>query len=373
MSQNLPTVAKEYNQRSEKFLLGVLIPFSSIYPMGKEYIAGLKHVLDSVENFEYELFPEYIVQGQVSQVTNAINKLNHFHDVDYITGLVSSLSLKGIVGKIQNENPVLISNIGEHIPGNAVSGTNIQVNSDYLWMQIWAIGYWAVTQFGEKGLLAGSLYDLGYCFLKMLRMGMTSAKPGSECMLEKGHFNGVNEPVDIVGIIDAIENEAPDFVFCAFCGKDAQEFAHTFIKRGLHKKVPLISSRYFLGGVLSESVDEELIVYSAIHAFRKIDDSDLKEEWTKPYGIFTQLGKEAAKVIINKHDNVHTISDDRGNIALTLEKTVESSKIYILENRLKPNKPIKRKILCKSDMSKMNYQSVIDSPVSGWQNIYMSI
>ncbi len=373
MSQNLPTVAKEYNRRSEKFLLGVLIPYSSIYPMGKKYISGLKHALDSVEGFEYELFPEYISEGQVGQVIKAINKLNHFHDVDYITGLVSSLTLKGIVGKVQNENPMLVSNIGEHIPGNVVSGTNVQVNSDYLWMQIWAIGHWAVTQFGTKGLLAGSLYDIGYCFLKMLRMGMTSAKPGSECILASGNFKGVDKPVDMAGIMDTIEREAPDFVFCAFCGKEAQEFMNAFIKRGLHRKILLISSRYFLGGISPEPVDEELVVYSAIHAFRKIDDSDLEEEWTKPYGIFEQLGKEAAKVIINKHDNVHTVSDDRENIALTLEKTVKSSEIYILENRLKPNKPIKRKILCKSDMSKMNYRSVIDSPVSGWQNIYMGI
>ena len=134
-------MAKEYNQNSEKFLLGVLIPYSSMYPMGKQYMGGLKYTLDSVENFEYELFPEYIAQGQVGQVTNAINKLNHFHDVDYITGLVSSLTLKGIVGKIQNENPILVSNIGEHIPGNVVPGINVQVNSDYLWMQIWAMGY----------------------------------------------------------------------------------------------------------------------------------------------------------------------------------------------------------------------------------------
>jgi len=76
--------------------IGLLIPSSTILPIGKDYEKGLKEGLSNFPELEFEITKEFIGQGGQVKTEEAINKLITYDDVHIVTGVVSGMSAESM-------------------------------------------------------------------------------------------------------------------------------------------------------------------------------------------------------------------------------------------------------------------------------------
>ncbi|KYG78696.1 substrate-binding family protein [Roseivirga ehrenbergii] len=361
----------------QEISVGVLIPVSTIYPIGKNFQRGLKMGFKTMGGeADIQLFPEFIGQCSVKNMEDAIDKLKSFHDVDFITGWASNMVLTMVGEKLKGNVPCLINNLGGHLPNPTRIPENIKINSTNLWQQTWSIGHWAVNKFGKKGMMIGSLYDMGYAFPQMLDLGMSAANSNREysfavCpMPEHGQLSEVNR------VLDEVEKVAPDFLFAAFCGAESKVFLDAFIKRGLQTKIPLLGSPYLLGE-FSDEADLPIKWYSTLQSYTELSDEDLKKEWTISQGIFQQLGIETAECVLKEFGLKNELNLLRGNHDMTVGNAGESSRIFITENLFKGNEAgLERRILQEEetiDFKNNEFLKVANESSSNWLNPYLGI
>src|SRR4051812_44793456 len=97
--------------------IGLLLPSSSIFPMGKLFEKGIKDGL-SENNMDksIEITKEFIGQGGAKQTEDTTLKLFNYDDVDMITGILSNKVAEGIAAKFSGSKKPLLNNLGENVP-----------------------------------------------------------------------------------------------------------------------------------------------------------------------------------------------------------------------------------------------------------------
>ncbi|OEK00314.1 hypothetical protein BFP97_01755 [Roseivirga sp. 4D4] len=356
--------------------VGVLLPSSSIYPIGKQFEKGIKSELADLEGIEVEFIPEFIGQGEVKQLENAIEKLKSYHSVDIITGWVSNKGLMEVSEKVKGNTPYYINNLGEHTPDPAKIPNNVRLNSIHLWQQLWSLGYWAVKDLGKKGMIVGALYDMGYSFNMMLDQGMLAADKESQWSFAVCPMPEQGQLSDPGKVLDHVEREQPEFLFAAFCGEESTLFLDEFIKRGLHKTIPLLGTPYLLES-FSQKVDEPLKIYTTHLSSLELSESDMDQEWIKPYDVFHQLGRETGLCIKSQLNGSKSVSDKRGLLNMSVESLGEGNRVYIIENSYSGDKEsIERKLLKEvktTTIQDKDLQQALTLKSAAWLNPYLGI
>lgn len=356
--------------------IGVLLPSSSIYPIGKQFEKGLRSGLSEVEGISFDIIPEFIGQGGIKEVEEAINKLKNFHDVDFITGWVSNKTAAEAADKLKGGKPFLINNLGEHIPNPTVIPSNVSLNSINLWQQLWSLGYWSVNKFGKKGMVVGALYDMGYCFSQVLDMGMQAASKDSKWSFAVCPLPEQGKLSDPGIVLDHAERDQPDFLFSAFCGEEATLFLEEYLRRGLQSKIPLISTPFLLEN-FDAPLSEALKVYTPIMSYSAMDDDALNQDWTKTFGSFYQLGLESGEQIVQHFNSVDHVSGARGRVNVEVKSAGKNAKVFIVENLHGGNKEaLERSIITEVETVDMTNESIIDASKgtnASWLNHYLGI
>lgn len=363
--------------------VGVLVPSSSILPMGKLFQSGLKGFFDTEEDLNVEIHAEFIGQGSIKTVEEAISKLVHFHGVNVITGIVSSGVIMELSEKIGKHTDVLflINNLGEHVMIPDKVPANVLLNSPLLWQQLWAMGRWAVYKFGKKGMFVGGMFDMGYCFSYALDKGMASTGEEVNWSFAVSHFpqnGGLSDPAVV---IEYIKKDMPDFIFAAFCGEESSLFLNTFIEQGLHEQIPILSLPYLLEDY-QQTLDKSITIYSSITAGKEM--VDLEESWTSNEGLFELLGCETAMVLKEWANGVTmeelktiTFRSDRGDYCVSPEKMGLGCRSFIIKNV----HPGDKRNIQRERLEGLETTSIEDKPfVDGlrgvnmtWQNPYLSV
>lgn len=356
--------------------IGVLLPSSSIYPIGKQFEKGLKASLAEIEDVNFELIPEFIGQGELRQLENAIEKLKSYHDVDMIAGWVSNKGLMEVSEKVKGKLPYFINNLGEHAPNPSKIPENVRLNSINLWQQLWSLGHWAVNDLGKNGMVVGALYDMGYSFSMMLDLGMLEASrdskwPFAVCpMPEQGQLSDPNM------VLDHVEREMPDFLFAAFCGTEATLFLNEFVKRGLHTKIPLLGTPYLLEN-FDDELKEQLTIYTSLAAQLDLTTDGINDSWTEPFGAFYQLGRETGLCIKEELNGGQEVQDARGLLNLRPDTAGRGSRVFIIENSYSGDKgKISRRVLKEErtiDVSNEALTKALSQTEATWLNPYLGI
>ncbi len=243
--------------------IGVLIPSSTILPIGKDYEKGLKEGLSNFPELEFEITKEFIAQGGHVKTEEAIKKLLTYDEVDIVTGIVSGMSA-GSMGEKFNlaKKPFVVSNIGEQLPLYTQLNEYVFLNSYFLWQHSWALGYQGVKRFGNKGMFVGAVYDGGYSFSYMFHEGMKAADPNSEWFFSIPPIPNKGELSDMNIIFPFIEKYEPDFIFAAFCGTETTLFLNRFIEEGWHKRIQLMGLPFLLEPFTA--LKDDLVCYSTL-------------------------------------------------------------------------------------------------------------
>lgn len=375
--------------KKRKVVIGLLLPSSSIIPLAKDFEKGVMRGLkDLYENdqLEVELVPAFIEQGGKDKTLNAINKLLTYDGADIITGLLSNKSIFEVADRFEKTKiPLLANNLGEHLPDTSKYNVNIFLNSLNLWQQVWSLGYWAVKQFGSKGMFVAGLYDAGYSFSAMLQAGMNAADPEAIMPFAVAPVQGAGQLADVVSVFQHIEHFNPDFIFAAFCGEEASLFLDEYVKRGLHKTKPLIGFPYLLQPFKS---DEEIDIYTTIIAGTELKEEGLNQLVELSAYPFPLLGYETGKIIADAfingncndvRDNLCSsdVASERGNLKIDSVLSGENTKVYLVSNKFKGGtEVISRKV--KEELVTVRYtdekiQALLREFSTGWFNPYLGV
>ncbi|HEY9000095.1 MAG TPA: ABC transporter substrate-binding protein [Mucilaginibacter sp.] len=375
---------------SKKLTIGVLLANSTILPMAANFNSGLKHGLNglSLENdIEVEIVPEFIGQGSTAQVESAVNKLIGFNDSNIITGIISNSVSAELAEKFAKyKRPIIINNIGEHLPNPGASNDYVFLNSMHSWQQVWSIGKWAVQTFGKKGMLVSGLYDSGYSFPIMLRKGMEAATDDATLPFAIAPVRQYKGLADVTSVIPQLIEKNPDFVFATFCGEEATMFLSEYVKHGLHKRIPLLGLPFLLeafdGG--GESVD----IYTTISAYRGISDADAEQLGRISLNPFRQFGIETGLVIKNAVKSSLNgslqkaladteVNDVRGKLDISSRTTGNNSKVFVIKNTYAGDKEeVATQLVGEVETIGIDSEVVEEinsQPSSGWFNPYLSI
>lgn len=274
----------------KKIHIGLLLPSSTILPVSKQFEKGFNSSIEHVDQsiFEIEITKEFIGQGGTTQVENAVNKLFSYDAVDIITGVVSNRVVENIAPKFyNNRKPIILNNLGEHVPNTQKLNPFVFINSIHLWRDAYALGHWGVKTWGKKGMFIASVYDAGYSFSQMFYKGMMAASAQAEWSFSVPPMPPPGSLTDMSVIFPFLEQYQPDFIFAVFCGKENTLFLNEFIKRGWHKKTKILGLPYLLCPFAP--LIDDVTVYTT----QSVTDETIAD----PYHFFYQLGNQTGDMI----------------------------------------------------------------------------
>lgn len=220
--------------------IGCLLPVSGIMPsMSKDFKQGLELAINegNIDELKIEIVPELTSQGQIQNVSEAINKLVSYDGVDVLTGIVSSLAIKELRDTVNAKKiPFLYSNLGEFVPSKAIDSPFLFLNSLNLWQSQWAIGKWAQEKYGGTASICFSVYDAGYHLHEAFRLG---AIAGGAKSTKVNLLPLLPNRVDTSPLIDLIKEQQPSHVHAILCGVDGKDFLKRYQEAGFLGKIPL--------------------------------------------------------------------------------------------------------------------------------------
>lgn len=375
---------------SQKLTIGVLLANSTILPMAASFNSGLKQGLNGLSSegdIDLEIVPEFIGQGSAVQIEAAVNKLIGFNDSDIITGIISNRAGSELAEKFaKHKRPIIVNNIGEHLPDPATSNDFVFLNSSHTWQQVWSMGKWATETFGKKGMLVSGLYDSGYSFPIMLQKGMEAASDEASLPFAVAPMAQYKGLADVASVIPQIIGQNPDFVFATFCGEEASLFLSEYVKHGLHKKIPLLGLPFLVAPF--DSNGEQMDIYTTASAYRSISNEEASLLDCIASDPFRQFGFETGLLIKNaaKRSGGSTLQNalthidvetDRGKLSISPRTTGNTGRVFLLKNTYAGIKDERTRQLIGEletiDIDNQVIKEINDQVSSGWYNPYLSI
>jgi hypothetical protein len=372
-----------------KLTIGLLLPVSTIVPMSRDFEQGLKQAIkDQVDqhDWEIELIPEFIGQGGRLRVEESIDKLFSYYHVDVVTGIVSNMVGMAVAPKFERyKKPFIINNIGEHTPNPELFNRYVFINSTHIWQQIWALGYWAAKTFGNKGMFVASVYDAGYSFTNMLKLGMEAADKDSSMSFSIAQITPGEKTADPRTVFEHIEMFKPDFVFSAFCGEEATAFQEAYANATI-KNIPLLALPFLLENF--DAKEHELEIYTTLSSTEAVSVGVNGEVVALKDQTFYQLGKETGMILAEALKikgsgdlldalNQVKVNSNRGILHIDAQAPGKENQIYLVKNRHSGNRNnIKREVIRKLETVSINDKALSDSLQqlsSGWENPYLGI
>lgn len=190
---------------------------------------------------------------------------------DVVIALMNPTQAHQLGDFLSAHNALLIVNTaGENAIRPDEQHASIIYNSLGYWQASHTAGAWAANTFGKRGLIAASFTESGYDALYSFTHGAESA--GTSLNTLTTHIP--NSRVTVDDVITAIHTTRPDFVYAAYSGAQAQQFAAAYRAAGL--AVPLIVSPFFGDAP------------SGAHRFAA---------WNAGAELFAQLGEDGARLL----------------------------------------------------------------------------
>ena len=280
----------------DELTIGLVLPVSSVLPIAKDFEKGLKSGLGDYFN-RVEIVREYIGNGDLKLTTEAVQKLITYDDADLIVGVLNNKVVNGLASKFVNKKTVLfVNNLGAIWPNSDDLNANILTNTMQAWEQVWALSHWATKKFGPRGMMVTGTFDAGFSFASAFDQGMLEAREDTSWSfaVAPAPMAQQGELAEVQKVIPKIKENAPDFLFAAFCGEEARQFLELYTKEGLSESTPLIALPYLLE-TTHQNFENPIKIYSV-----KSASKEAHQDYKNPVlwkSSFYQLGNEAGQII----------------------------------------------------------------------------
>ncbi len=186
---------------------------------------------------------------------------------------------------------LIVVNMGENVQRTALASGDL-LNTLNLWQAHYAAGQWAAARFGGRGLMSAALLESGYDHVYAFGAGVEAA--GGSLLARVVTHHPTARRMEVV--IDAARQLRPDFIFGAYSGTQADDFAAALRKAGI--ATPLVGA----GGYQPVSWAAALPTpenRAFLAAFRKHS--------LRPADAFAALGYETAQLV-----DGHSVTSPRG-------------------------------------------------------------
>ena len=242
--------------------IGIPVPNSNFIPrVGKSIVTSLKLGLNSHPSIEYELFLEATGYNADKRVLeDKINGLILKNEVDIVTAPLNPGLLATVGGIFSGQQlPLIINTLGEDIIATEDTNPYVFANSMNLWQSMWALGYWAVGQYGEEICTLAALHDGGYGMAFAFGLGV-EANGGRILQTAITHRNSCTE--DPSAEIEMIAKNAPAAIFALYSGKESISFLSAYRQLGYLGQIPLIGGPFMVDDSLLSAAGESAL---AVH------------------------------------------------------------------------------------------------------------
>ncbi|WP_270090705.1 ABC transporter substrate-binding protein [Sphingobacterium sp. SYP-B4668] len=295
---------------SRPLKIGFLTPFSSVYPFyGQHMMAGFFTAFAQfgLTANDVVFVPIYIGQGQHKVMQEAVQKLLFFEGVDLITGMVNIKALTEISTLFDTYNkPGLFIDFGELIHPPIGYGKNVGCLSMNYWQSEYALGKWAVAEFGPDGQIIMPIYEAGFNLHQAFLDGAGAA--GSTALnsmvLPENYVN--KNGVNLQPFFDAIDRDTPNFVHAIFSGTLGTEFLKQWRESKFYDTIPLLTVENMAYKDMLNDIQHLRVKFYAASNWQDTDQSISNQSFVQqfvqanhqPASVFSMLGFELGQVVV---------------------------------------------------------------------------
>jgi branched-chain amino acid transport system substrate-binding protein len=229
--------------------VGAVVPNAQHFPtLGRDLTAGLSLAL-ATSTAKITLHSLHYDSTFADAYNAAETLLNNGADVIVATtGSTSSELLSDLCARA--ERPLIIANSGENAVQSVAQPSFTFHSTLNTWQASYALGQWAATHHGRRGMIATSYYDSGYDTVYAFEAGFTQA--GGEIVHSTITHTPANSGFETLRT--GVATHQPDFVYALY----TNTLAHAFFKEAAASLgVPVLGSPF-----LTENVPHST-VYSA--------------------------------------------------------------------------------------------------------------
>ncbi len=378
--------------------VGFLLPYSGMYPFyGQHTMAGIACALNknNIPASQFNFMPTYVGNGEHTKCVEEAKRLIFFEGVDVLMGMVNIQVIEELKPMLQNFNKLgFFLDFGEYIPSAATTGDNVYSLSMNLWQSQYALGKWAVNEFGLAGQLVMPIYEAGFNLNSSFTEGAAAAGSTglNSFVLPQAYAN--NEQLNLAPFFEALEKETPNFVHAIFSGKMANQFLWQWRQSRFYDTVPLIVvENMAYNEALFEVEDMNIKMYSA-RSWHRDMQSKANKDFVKKFedfgkqdaNVFAMMGYEAGLALAHmlpqllKGDaaeavyqlNKKGIEGPRGLIG---HQTMGINAYHPIDIvKIQTTKPrTLQTILASETAFGFDTTDVIENTQSGWLNPYISV
>ena len=378
--------------------IGFLLPYSGMYPFyGQHTMTGLACALDQykIAAGQFNFIPAYVGNGERSKCLDEAKRVIFFEGVDVLMGMVSVKVLDELKPILQSFNKLgLFLDFGEYIPTAETTGDNVCCLSMNLWQSQYALGKWAVKEFGTDGQLVMPLYESGFNLSSAFTEGaaLAGSRGVNSFVLPTAYAN--NDNLNLEAFFAALEKQTPSFVHAIFSGKMASQFLWQWRKSKFYDTVPLVTvENMAYNEALFEVEDMGIKMYSA-RSWHRDTQTKVNQEFVKkfedfgkqPANVFAMLGYEAGLALAAMFPTL-VKGDATEAVSILNKKGVEGPRGIISSNSSEntayyPIDIVKiqtggartfQTIMATETAFGFDTSEVIEKTQSGWLNPYIAV
>ncbi len=374
------------------------MPFSAVYPYYSMHItAGMYAAVNQcgyTQN-DFEIIPVYIGQGQHKMVQEAVQKLLFFEGVDVVTGMVNIKVLTEISPLLDNYNKLgLFIDFGEIVHPTISFGKNVGCLSMNYWQSEYALGKWAVNEFGPDGQIILPIYESGFdLHYAFLQGGGSSGSEALHQMVLTDEYV-TKDQLNLVPFFEAIEKDEPNFVHAIFTGSLGTQFFYQWRNSKFYDHIPLVTVENMAYEDILQDVQHLNIDLYAASSWKSTNQTLQNIKFVKqfeqlhhqPVSVFSMLGYELGILLGNVYQDM--IKGDCANAIVKIKNSkLEgprgliviqgfTEKIYPLIDILKirtDHLNINQTIIDQKSAIGFDTTTIFEDNISGYLNPYFSI
>lgn len=374
------------------------MPYSGVYPFYVQHMMAGIFCATSKMSYaakDFEFIPIYIGQGGSKATLEAVQKLVFFESIDFLIGMVSLKSLEDLKPILENHQKLgFFFDFGELVPPNEGFGSYIVSISMNLWQSQYALGNWAVKEFGADGQIISPLYESGFNLNTAFLSGAASAGATelNNFILPDAYAN--SELLNLEPFFEAIDKETPSFVHAIFTGKMGNAFLEQWRSSKFYDTVPLTSVENMAYKDILQDVKHLDLKFYSSSSWQQKSESYNNREFVKRFeefgkqeaNVFGMLGYETGLAIatmmplLRKGDAIGAIQFLKNQKVIgprgELNIQNQSSNLFPIIDINKINTTttaVNQTVVSQSSAIGYDTSNVYQETVSGWLNPYLSV
>lgn len=374
------------------------MPYSGIYPYYAQHVMGGIFCAATKMGFshaDFSFVPVYVGQGGIKTTLEAVQKLLFFDGVDVLTGMVNIRVLEELRPMLENHQKVgLFFDFGELVPPKHGFGQFTHSISMNLWQAQYALGKWAVQEFGTDGQIISPFYESGFNLHLAFLHGAAAAGATElkNFVLPEAYAN--KDILNLQPFFDAIAKDPPAFVHAIFTGKMGNQFLEQWRNSKFYDHIPLLTVENMAYTDMLQDLQHLGIKLHTTSSWQRKSESLMNREFVKHFenegkqeaNIFGMLGYELGLALstmmpyLRKGDTLaalhflkqQKVEGPRG--VLNIQESTPNQFPLVDITQVNTNKnTINQTIVSQSTAIGFDTTTVFQETVSGWQNPYLSV